>query len=240
MIYSGFPEKINGDFDFTQTGGEFPSYWFDEDEEDYSFEFRPYKNIKYLKNEKKRWVFMNFKDAMNFLRNYYIDPISMDRVIRRDNFIKLKDDSFILMSSYDTFPDEYFDYYIYDEDLNKQYITYLFGADPFIEEIYILCSKGKIKTQMRYINESDNKSYAREDYYKLDDDDEELGEYDLKEVYHNESIYKKKIYAFNVESFLDSQVISYYEFKEKELQIRKKELELFKEIKERRKRGKRG
>lgn len=236
MTYGGFPEKINGDFDFTQTGGEFPSYWFSE-EQDYSLNFRPYKNITYIKNKKERFVFMTFKEAMDFLRKYYIDPISTDRIIRRDNFIKLKDDSFILASSYDTFSDEDFDYYIYDKELNKQYIEYLFGTDPIIEKIYIRCSKGKIKTQKKYVVETQTQygSYKRY-YYKSYDSlwsvpDEECAE--LKEVYHEDSIYYESIYAFNVKYFLDSGMTNYNDFKEKELKIREKELKLFKEIRKR-------
>lgn len=229
MTYGGFPEKINGDFDFTQTGGEFPSYWFSE-EQDYSLNFRPYKDITYIKNKKERFVFMTFKEAMDFLRKYYIDPISTDRIIRRDNFIKLKDDSFILASSYDTFSDEDFDYYIYDKELNKQYIEYLFGTDPIIEKIYIRCSKGKIKTTKKYVVETQYGSYRSYDSL-WNVPDEECAE--LKEVYHEDSIYYENIYAFNVKYFLDSGMTNYNDFKEKELKIREKELKLFKEIRKR-------
>ena len=104
-----FPEKLNGDFDFTQTGGEFPSSWF----------AREPKLTKYCgvtKNRKDRLIFINFKDAIEFLQNYYIDPMLEDRMIRRSYFMN---GAFILASSYDTLEDDYFNYYIYDKNLKK-------------------------------------------------------------------------------------------------------------------------
>lgn len=219
-----FPEKLNGDFDFTQTGGEFPSYWF----------AREPKLTKYYgvtKNRKNRLIFINFEEAIEFLQNYYIDPILEDRMIRRSYFL---DGAFILASSYDTLEDDCFDYYIYDKNLKNQYIEYLFGKDPFIDKIGFKCSKGKIEIQKKrfyhYIHDENER------YPYIDDIDDglyppEKYEVEYADAYPEHAVYHKEIYAFKLKYFLDSGINNYNNFKENELETRKKELELFRKIK---------
>lgn len=216
-----FPEKLNGDFDFTQTGGEFPSSWF----------AREPKLTKYCgvtKNRKDRLIFINFKDAIEFLQNYYIDPMLEDRMIRRSYFMN---GAFILASSYDTLEDDYFNYYIYDKNLKKQYIEYLFGKDPFIDKINFKCSKGEVKIQKErfshYIcDENESYPYIDDGLYPP-----EKCEIEYADAYPEHAVYCKEIYAFKLKYFLDSGINNYNNFKENELETRKKELELFKKIK---------
>ena len=227
----GFPEKLNGDFDFTQTGGEFPSYWFAENK--YHDDISLIQFYGVVKNRKDRIVFINFKEAIEFLRDYYIDPILEDRMIRRSKIINFSGDNFILSSSHDTLEDDCFDYYIYDKDLKNQYVEYLFGNDPFIEKIKFECSKrGKIeirKKQIRHYIFVRNEDEC--EFLDVDDDGVHYRD-EWVDAYHESEVYCKEIYAFRLEAFLNSGINDYNNFKEKELQIRKKELELFRKIKE--------
>lgn len=227
----GFPEKLNGDFDFTQTGGEFPSYWFAENK--YHDDISLIQFYGVVKNRKDRIVFINFKEAIEFLRDYYIDPILEDRMIRRSKIINFSGDNFILSSSHDTLEDDCFDYYIYDKDLKNQYVEYLLGNDPFIEKIKFECSKrGKIeirKKQIRHYIFVRNEDEC--EFLDVDDDGVHYRD-EWVDAYHESEVYCKEIYAFRLEAFLNSGITDYNNFKEKELQTRKKELELFRKIKE--------
>lgn len=226
MVYfnDAFPEKANGDFDFTQTGGEFPSYWFAENKYYNDISLTPFYGV--VKNG-VRFVFISFKEAIEFLQNYYIDPILEDRMIRRSHFVN---DAFILASSYDTLEDDDFDYYIYDKDLQNQYIEYLFGEDPFIEKIRFQCSIRKIKVQKKCIRHYIRDKEERE-FYPIDDNGCHYKE-EYVDAYPERDVYYKQIYAFKLKDFLNSGINNYNDFKEKELELRKKELELFKKIKE--------
>ncbi len=227
-LYDGFPEKLDGDFDFTQTNGEFPGYWFSENK--YVDDFNLILLREPKKNEKDRIVFINFNEAMDFIRSHYIDPILDNRVVRRSDIVNLGSDSFILASPHDTFSDDFFDYYIYDKKLSEQYVEYLFGHDPFIKKFEFMCSKGKIKVRKKWIRHYVHDE-AECEFLPTDDDGIHYKDEHL-DVYHRSDIYYKEIYAFSLESFLNSGITDYNNFKEKELQTRKKELELFRKIKE--------
>ena len=227
-LYDGFPEKLNGDFDFTQTTGEFPGYWFSENK--YVDDFNLILLREPKKNEKDRIVFINFNEAMDFIRSHYIDPILDNRVVRRSDIVNFGSDSFILASPHDTFSDDFFDYYIYDKKLSEQYVEYLFGHDPFIKKFEFMCSKGKIKVRKKWIRHYVHDEEECE-FLPTDDDGIHYRDEHL-DAYHRSDIYYKEIYAFSLESFLNSGITDYNNFKEKELQTRKKELELFRKIKE--------
>lgn len=131
------------------------------------FDSISFSEIKELfRNQQERLLFFNLQDAMKFLNKNYIDPLLSDRYIRRHSQYR---DFFILVSSYDTKLDERFDYFIYDEELSKEYIDYIYGKDEIIFDVtYPVSRKIKIENNTTKIQKSDV-GYVSHKCFKLTD-----------------------------------------------------------------------